>query len=35
MKYMDVRSINWLVKNRLKYGDPEGQTNRVWITILT
>jgi hypothetical protein len=32
--YMDITAIEWLIKNRLVKGQPEGETSRVWDDIL-
>jgi hypothetical protein len=32
---MEIETVCWLIKNRLQPGKPEGETARVWNTILT
>ena len=33
-QYMGIPSLEWLIKNRLVKGQPEGETARVWNDIL-
>ncbi|KFX85882.1 hypothetical protein V490_09345 [Pseudogymnoascus sp. VKM F-3557] len=33
--YMELESISWLIKNRLRPELHEGETKRIWITILS